>query len=80
VRPDLAEQVLQLGREFARLIGAPPPRAPATPEQIDQIVRASRDAGADIRAALAAAFAKALALQLEVSQIVAGLEEQEARR
>jgi transcriptional regulator with XRE-family HTH domain len=76
VRPELAEQVLQLGRESARRTGAPVQFA-ATPEQIDQIVRAARDAGAGIRATLAAAFAKAEELELEIDQVVAGLEERE---
>ena len=80
VRADLAEQVVQLGREAAQRLGAAPARYAATPEQIEEIVRAARDAGAGIRAVLAAAFAKAVELGLEVSEIVAGLEQQEPPR
>jgi transcriptional regulator with XRE-family HTH domain len=44
VRPDLAEQVLELGRKAALVAGATPSTRPATAEVIDAILRAAADA------------------------------------
>jgi transcriptional regulator with XRE-family HTH domain len=77
VRPDLAKQVLEMGREFAASTGTNPPVLPATPEEIEEVVRAAAQAGGmspdAIRASIAAAFTKAAALDLEVRDVVAGL-------
>jgi hypothetical protein len=77
VRPDLADQVLEMGREFAARVGMTPPVLPATAEEIDEVVRAAAVAGGTspdaIRAVVAAAFAKAEELDLEVREMVAGL-------
>jgi transcriptional regulator with XRE-family HTH domain len=74
VRPDLAEQVLELGKAA---LGATPPARPATAEVIDAILRAAADAGGTspeaIRPALTAALLKAEEAGVEVSAIVAGL-------
>jgi|SRR5580658_4353725 hypothetical protein len=74
IRPDLAEQVLELGRK-PPIVGPPP--SPATPEVIDAILRAAADAGGTspeaIRPAVIAAFAKAEDVGVEVRAIVAGL-------
>jgi hypothetical protein len=77
VRPDLAERVLELGRESAAATGLTPPVAPAGPEVIEAIVRAAAEAaGASpdaMRPAIAAAFSKAEELGAEVDGIVSGL-------
>jgi len=77
VRPDLAEQVLELGRKTAILAGMTPPQIPATPEMIDAILRAAADAGGTspeaIRSAVAAAFLRAEEAGVEVRAVVAGL-------
>jgi hypothetical protein len=75
VRPDLAEQVLELGRKAA-IVGQPP--CSATPEVIDAILRAAADAGGTspeaIRPAVTAAFVKAEDVGVEVRAVVAGLQ------
>jgi transcriptional regulator with XRE-family HTH domain len=77
VRPDLAEQVLELGRKAAILAGGPPPARPATAEVIDAILQAAADAGGTspdaIRPAVTAALLKADEMGVEVTAIVAGL-------
>ncbi len=77
VRPDLAEEVLELGRKTAILAGMTSPPIPATPEVIDAILRAAADAGGTspeaIRAAVIAAFLKADEAGVEVRAIVTGL-------
>ena len=77
VRPDLAEQVLELGRKAAIAAGVTPPARPATAELIEAILRAAADAGGTspeaIRPALTAAFLKAEEAGVAVSAIVAGL-------
>lgn len=77
VRPDLAEQVLELGRKAALVAGATLPARPATAEVIDAILRAAADAGGTspeaIRPAITAALLKAEDAGVEVSAIVAGL-------
>ncbi len=77
VRPDLAERVLELGRESAATIGLAPPVAPPGPEVIEAIVRAAAEAaGASpdaMRSAIAAAFSKAEELGAEVRGIASGL-------
>jgi hypothetical protein len=74
VRPDLAEQVLELGRKTA-IVG--PPASPATGEAIDAILQAAADAGGTspeaIRPAVTAALLKAQEAGVEVGAIVAGL-------
>jgi transcriptional regulator with XRE-family HTH domain len=77
VRPDLAAEVLELGRRTAVAAGANPPARPATAGEIDAILRAAADAGGTspeaIRPAVAAAMQAAEEAGLEVSAIVAGL-------
>jgi transcriptional regulator with XRE-family HTH domain len=77
VRPDLAEEVLELGRKAAIVAGVTPPARPATAEVIDAILRAAADAGGTspeaIRPAIAAAFLEAEEMGVEVRAIVAGL-------
>ena len=74
VRPDLAEQVLELGRTLGILS---PPAIPATAEVIDAILQAAADAGGTspeaIRPAVTAALMKAQEAGVEVGAIVAGL-------
>ena len=75
--PDLAEQVLELGRKAAIVAGLAPPAHPATAEVIDAILRAAADAGGTspeaIRPAITAALQEAEEAGVEVSAIVAGL-------
>jgi hypothetical protein len=77
VRPDLAEQVRELGRKSAMSAGGTPPARPATAEVIDAILRAAADAGGTspeaIRPAITAALLKAEEAGVEVRAIVAGL-------
>ena len=77
VRPDLAEQVLELGRRAAIAAGMTPPGRPATAQVIDAILRAAADAGGTspeaIRPAITAALLKAEEAGVEVRSIVAGL-------
>jgi transcriptional regulator with XRE-family HTH domain len=77
VRPDLAEQVRELGRRAAIVAGAAPPVRPATADVIDAILRAAADAGGTspeaIRPAITAALLKAEEAGVEVRSIVAGL-------
>ena len=77
IRPDLAEQVLELGRKTALLAGAPAPARPATAEVIDAILRAAADAAGTsreaIRPVITAALLKASETGVELSAIVAGL-------
>jgi transcriptional regulator with XRE-family HTH domain len=77
VRPDLAEQVRELGRKAAIAAGVTPPARPATAEVIDAILRAAADAGGTtpeaIRPAITAALLKAEEAGVEVRAIVAGL-------
>jgi transcriptional regulator with XRE-family HTH domain len=77
VRPDLAEEVLELGRKAAIAAGITPPARPATAEEIDAILRAAADAGGTspeaIRPAIAAAMRTAEEAGIEVSAIVTGL-------
>jgi transcriptional regulator with XRE-family HTH domain len=77
VRPDLAEQVLELGRRAAFVAGVSPSARRATADVIDGILRAAADAGGTspeaIRPALTAALLKAQEAGVEVSAIVAGL-------
>jgi hypothetical protein len=83
VQPDLAEQVLELGRRFAEVAGVAMPLDPATPESIDEVLRAAAEACSTspeaIRPAIVAAFAKAQELDLEVREIVAGISEPRAQ-
>ena len=76
VRPDLAEQVRELGRKAA-MAGVIPSARPATAEVIDAILRAAADAGGTspeaIRPAISAALLKAEEAGVEVRAIVAGL-------
>lgn len=78
VRPDLAEEVLELGRRFAARTGMAPPTLPATAEEIEEVVRAAAEAGGTstdaVRPVIRAAFAKAKQLGLEVVEIVGALE------
>jgi transcriptional regulator with XRE-family HTH domain len=80
VRPDLAEQVLELGRKTG-IVG--PPASPATAEVIDAILQAAADAGGTspeaIRPAVAAALMKAEEVGVEVGAIVAGLKANRTR-
>jgi transcriptional regulator with XRE-family HTH domain len=77
VRPDLAEQVLALGRKVATATGMPPPGRPSTAEVIAAILQAAAEAGGTspeaIRPAILAALQKAEEAGIEVSAIVAGL-------
>lgn len=77
VRPNLAEQVLELGRQAAIVVGVSPPPRAATAEVIDAILRAAAHAGGTspeaIRPAITAAMLKAEETGVEVSAIVAGL-------
>jgi transcriptional regulator with XRE-family HTH domain len=77
VRPDLAEQVLDLGRKAAIAAGMTPPARPATAEVIDAILRAAADAAGTspeaIRPSITAALLKAEEAGVDVSAIVAGL-------
>jgi hypothetical protein len=77
IRPDLAEQVLELGRKAALLAGATPPARPATAEVIHAILRAAADAAGTspeaIRPVVTAALLKAAETGVEVSAIVAWL-------
>jgi transcriptional regulator with XRE-family HTH domain len=77
VRPDLAEQVRELGKKAAVVAGVTPPARPATPEVIDAILRAAADAGGTspeaIRPAITAALRKAEEAGVEVRAIVAAL-------
>ncbi len=77
VRPDLAEQVLELGRKATIAAGGTPPVQPATAEVIDAILRAAADAAGSsreaIRPAIIAALLKAEEARVEVSAIIAGL-------
>jgi hypothetical protein len=77
VRPDLAEQVLELGRKAAIAAGMTPPTRPATADVIDAILRAAADAGGTspeaIRPAISAALLKAEEAGVEVRAIVAAL-------
>jgi len=74
LRPDLADQVLELRREVASLISA----TAATPEAIDDILQAAAAAaGSDspeaVRAVVTAAFVKAAEGGFDLKAIVAGL-------
>jgi transcriptional regulator with XRE-family HTH domain len=75
-RPDLAEQVLELGRKTAIMAGMAGVSS-ATAEVIDAILQAAADAGGTspqaIRPAVTAAFLKAREVGVEVRAIVAGL-------
>jgi transcriptional regulator with XRE-family HTH domain len=77
IRPDLAEQVLELGRKVAIAFGMTPPARPATAEVIDAILQAAADAGGTspeaIRPAITAALRKAEEAGVDVGAIVAGL-------
>ena len=77
VRPDLAEQVLELGRRAAIAAGMTPPGRPATAQVIDAILRAAADAAGTspeaIRPAITAALLKAEEAGVEVRAIVAEL-------
>jgi len=77
VRPDLAEQVLELGRKAALRAGVTPPARPATAEVIDAILRAAADAASTspdaIRPVITAALLKAAEMGVDVSALVAGL-------
>jgi transcriptional regulator with XRE-family HTH domain len=77
VRPDLAEQVLELGRKVAIAFGMTPPARPATAEVIDAILQAAADAGGTspeaIRPAITAALRKAEEAGVDLGAIVAGL-------
>jgi transcriptional regulator with XRE-family HTH domain len=73
VRPDLAEQVIELGGRVTMGL----PRSPATAETVDGILRAAADAVGTspeaIRPAITAALLKAEEIGVDVSAIVAGL-------
>jgi len=77
IRPDLAEQVLELGRKTAIAAAVIQPARPATAEVIDAILRAAADAGGTspetIRPAIAAALLKAEEMGVELRELVAGL-------
>jgi transcriptional regulator with XRE-family HTH domain len=77
VRPDLAEQVLALGKQAALAAGVAPPALPAAAEVIEAILQAAADvAGTSpgaIRPALTAALSRAEEAGVEVSAILAGL-------
>lgn len=77
VRPDLAEQVLELARNAASAAGGTPSARPATAEVIDAILRAAADKGGTspeaIRPAITAALLKAEEAGVEVRAILAGL-------
>jgi hypothetical protein len=79
VQRELAEAVLEIGRRFAAQVGTTAPMLPAAPEAIEEVVRAAAEACSTtpeaIRPAVVAAFAKAQELELEVGEIVAGVEE-----
>jgi hypothetical protein len=77
VRPDLAEQVRDLGRKAALAAGVVTPATPATPEVIDTILRAAADAAGTspeaMRPAITAALLKAEEAGVDVKAIVAAL-------
>jgi hypothetical protein len=77
LRPDLADQVLQLRRTVALAAGMPPPVVPATAEVIAGILRAAADAVGTspeaIRPAIMAALLEADAAGVDVQALVAGL-------
>ncbi len=77
VRPDLAKQVLELGRKVAIAGGLTPPARPATAEVISAILRAAAAAAGmspeAIRPAITAALLEAEESGVDVSAVVAGL-------
>jgi len=72
--PELADQVLALGGATAATLGLAPA---ASPEVIDGILQAAAEAGGaspgGIRAAVTAAFGKAVEAGVEAQAVVAGL-------
>jgi transcriptional regulator with XRE-family HTH domain len=80
VRPDLADQVLELGRKTAIAAGMAAPAQAVTAEVIQEILRAAAEAGEGqgmtpegIRAAVLAALVKVEEAGVEVGAVVAGL-------
>ena len=77
VRPDLAQQVIEMARETALAAGMAPPHRPATEELIEAILQAAAHAGGTspeaMRPALTAALLKADEAGVEVRAILAGL-------
>jgi len=77
VRPDLADQVLELRRKVALAAEDAPPVVPATAEVIDGILRAAADAAGTspeaIRPAITAALLEADEAGVDVKALVAGL-------
>ncbi len=79
-RPDLADQIVELGRQYAERAGLPGPVVPASPEVISAILEAAAAAGEagaaraeGMRAAVTAAFLKAAEAGVDVEAVIAGL-------
>jgi transcriptional regulator with XRE-family HTH domain len=76
-RPDLADEVLELGKNTAIAAGIALPNSPASVEVIDAILQAAADAGGTspeaIRPAVTAAFDRAAAAGVEVTAVVTAL-------
>jgi hypothetical protein len=72
--PDLADSVVALGNEMATALGMP---RVASPEVIDEILRAAAQAGSaspeSIRPAITAAFLKATQAGVDAKAVLAGL-------
>jgi len=77
-RPDLADQIDALGKEFAETAGLPQPATPASEEVIASILEAaatSSGVSVDvIRPGVTAAFRKAAEAGVDVEEVVAGLD------
>jgi hypothetical protein len=76
-RPDLADRILELGRQHALVAGIAPANVPASPEVIDAILRAAGEAAGTspgaIRPAIVAAMRAAEEAGVDVAAVVAGL-------
>jgi hypothetical protein len=80
VRPDLADEVLELGRKTALATGMAPPARAVTAELLEEILWAATEAGGaqgttpeGIRAAVLAALVKMEEAGVDVGAVVAGL-------
>ena len=76
-RPDLADQVMQLGARSDAILGVAPPPAPASAEVIADIVQAAAAAAGlsaqAVRPAIVAAFTRAHETGVDVRAVIAGL-------
>jgi len=76
-RPDLADQIIELGARSAEITGAAPPYNPVSTEAVDAIVQAAAEAAGitaeAVRPAVTAAFAKAGEIGVDVRAVIAGL-------